>query len=189
SAYTRTLKLFNDGAGIIEFAGHGHPLQFAGTAPFHNPFDNTPASYLLSSADPNRLSNTTQLPIVLFMACNMGRFHVTPSAAGGQTLAERLIFSPNGAVAVWASSGKGVLYGHLFLQQGFYRALWSAAPFSARLGDLTRAGQRELISNADFLSHMAQTHVLLGDAAMRVRVAPTTAMSWPYQMYVPAVFR
>lgn len=189
AAYTRTLEIFNSGAGIIELAGHGHPLQFASTAPFQNPYDNAPASYLLSSADPDRMTNADRLPIGLFMACSMGRFHVTPATNNGQTLAERLLTSQNGAVAVWASSGKGVLWGHQYLQRGFYTALWNAAPFTARLGDLTLAGQRDLIASADFLTHMSWTYLLLGDAATLVRVAPASAMPWTHQVFVPSVHR
>ncbi len=187
AAYTRTLDLFNSGAGIIEFAGHGHPLQFASTAPFQNPYDNAPASYLLSSADPDRMTNTGRLPIALFMACSMGRFHVTPATSSGQTLAERLVSSPNGAVAVWASSGKGVLWGHQYLQRGFYTALWSAAPFTARLGDLILAGQRDLIANADFLAYMSWNYLVLGDAATLVRVAPASTMPWTHQTFLPSI--
>ena len=189
AAYTRTLHLFNSGAGIIEFAGHGHPLQFASTAPFQNPYDNAIASYLLSSADPDRMTNAGRLPIALFMACSMGRFHVALATSNGQTLAERLVSSPNGAVAVWASSGKGVLWGHQYLQRGFYTALWDAAPFTARLGDLTLAGQRDLIANADFLAYMSWTYLLLGDAATLVRVAPAPAMPWAHRVSIPIVSR
>ncbi len=189
AAYTRTLDMFNSGAGIIEFAGHGHPLQFASTAPFQNPYDNATASYLLSGADPDRMTNAGRLPIALFMACSMGRFHVTPATSSGQTLAERLISSPNGAVAVWASSGKGVLWGHQYLQRGFYTALWNAAPFTARLGDLTLAGQRDLIANADFLAYMSWTYLILGDAATLARVAPASAMPWASTVYLPSISR
>lgn len=187
AAYTRTLEIFNSGAGIIEFAGHGHPLQFASTAPFQNPYDNALASYLLSSADPDRMTNADRLPIALFMACSMGRFHVTPATTSGQTLAERLLTSQNGAVAVWASSGKGVLWGHQYLQRGFYTALWNAVPFTARLGDLTLAGQRDLIASADFLAYMSWTYLLLGDAATLVRVAPMSAMPWARALYLPSM--
>jgi hypothetical protein len=189
AAYTRTLEIFNSGAGIIEFAGHGHPLQFASTAPFQNPYDNALASYLLSSADPDRMTNADRLPIALFMACSMGRFHVTPATTGGQTLAERLLSAQNGAVAVWASSGKGVLWGHQYLQRGFYTALWNAAPFTARLGDLTLAGQRDLIANADFLAYMSWTYLTLGDAATLVRVAPVSSMPWARTLYLPSMSR
>ena len=189
TAYTQTLQLFNNGAGIIEMAGHGHPLQFASTAQFTHPVENTPAGYLMSSRDPARLTNAGRSPIVLLMACDMGRFHATQPTPDGQTLSERLLASPNGAVAVWAASGKGQLWGHQYLQRGFYTTLWGATPLTARLGDLTLAGQRDLVANADFLTNMSWTYVTLGDAAMQVRVAPVSAMSWPRRLLFPRIYR
>jgi hypothetical protein len=189
AAYARTLSLFEEGAAIINLYGHGQPSQFAHTGAFTNPVDGRPASYLLSRADPDRLTNGQRLPIVLEMACRMGSFHIVETGdSSGNNLNERLVLAPNGgAVAVWASSGLSEAYGYSYLQAGFYATLRQALGSAARLGDLTLAGQRNLLAHSDCCDWLSWTYVLLGDPAMSVRLTPAGDLPHRFVRYLPMV--
>lgn len=179
SAYTRTIELFNAGAGVINFYGHAHQFQIASTASFTNPNNSQPASYLLYLYDADQLNNADRLPIMIQMTCYTGAFQ-TP-LAGGATLDERLALAPGGAIAVWGNTGKGVAYGNTYLQRGFYAALWNAPAMTARVGDLVLAGYLDLLTQSPCCQESVNTYVVLGDVATRARVFA------PKQQYIPSV--
>ncbi len=179
SAYTRTIEMFNAGAGVINFYGHAHQFQIASTASFTNPNNSQPASYLLYLYDADQLNNANRLPIMIQMTCYTGAFQT--ALASGTTLDERLILAQGGAIAVWGNTGKGIAYGNTYLQRGFYTALWNAPAMATRLGDLVLAGYFDLLTQSPCCQESANTYVVLGDVATRARVfAPT-------QRYLPFI--
>lgn len=162
-ARERTLNLFNEGATFIAYSGHGLHQQWASISKTKD--DKT---YLMNSSDIAAMTNRDRLPIVLEMACLTGAFQ-TPTQEGG-TIDEQLLLAPNGgAVAVWASSGWGVLYIHDILLKGFFEKYWSSPGDTVRLGELTRAGYEEVQRNAGCCQNLARNYVLLGDPMMQVR--------------------
>lgn len=179
AAYTRTIEMFNAGAGIINFYGHAHQFQIASTASFINPNNAQPASYLLYLYDADHLTNADRLPIMIQMTCYTGAFQ-TP-LAGGATLDERLVLASGGAIAVWGNTGKGVAYGNTHLQRGFYAALWGAPAMTARVGDLALAGYLALLTQSACCHASVNTYAVLGDAATRARVFA------PKQQFLPLV--
>jgi hypothetical protein len=179
SAYTRTIEMFNAGAGVVNFYGHAHQFQIASTANFTNPNNSQPASYLLYMYDADQLNNAGRLPIMIEMTCYTGAFQ-TPLASG-TTLDERLVLAPGGAIAVWGNTGKGVAYGNTHLQRGFYSALWNAPAMTARIGDLVFAGYLELLTQSPCCQESVNTYLVLGDAATRARVFA------PKQQHLPLV--
>ncbi|NOK64421.1 MAG: hypothetical protein GFH27_549445n13 [Chloroflexi bacterium AL-W] len=166
-AYERTLTTLQNGAGIINYAGHSNVFQWAVTGP--------PApdgkQHLLSLYDPDKLKDTNNFSIVLSMTCLTSAFQ-TP-AVSGTTIDERWLLVPNGgAVAVWGPTGNGVAYGHDALQEGFYQQLWDGPSLQSTLGELMTAGYLRLHTNETCCQEALRTFVLLGDPLTPARVLP-----------------
>lgn len=163
AAHRRTLELLNAGAGLVTYIGHAHQWQWALTDLAADP------PYLLGLYEVDALTNAPRLPIVLDMTCLTAAFQ-TP-AYSKTTLDERLLLhSGGGAVAVWGSTGLGVVWGHDRLEAGFTAELWRHSAGSVTIGALTTAGYRELFANGTCCLSAARTFVLLGDPAMKTRV-------------------
>jgi hypothetical protein len=160
-ARDRTFAAFTSGAGLLSYTGHGLQYQWAVTAP--------PANVLLFVDDPALMQNAPRLPIVLSMTCLTGAFQ--QPAVRGTTIDEALVLSRNGgAIAVWGSSGLGVLFGHDALERGFITALWATQPNRPQIGDLTLAGYLELFTAGGRGQESLRTFVLLGDPRTRAQV-------------------
>jgi hypothetical protein len=171
-AYQRTVAALNQGAGLVNYIGHGSAYQWATTE-----LDKTPP-YLLGQYDPDDLTNGARQPIVLEMTCLTSAFQ-TP-AFSGTTIDERLVLNPKGgAIAVWGPTGLGVAHGHDMLQRGFYNALWAAPPLRAPIGQLAAAGSLELFTYGTCCQDTLATYALLGDPAMPARVMPARSLYLP----------
>jgi hypothetical protein len=106
------------------------------------------------------------------MTCLTGAFQ--QPAVRGTTIDEALVLSRNGgAIAVWGSSGLGVLFGHDALERGFITALWATQPNRPQIGDLTLAGYLELFTAGGRGQESLRTFVLLGDPRTRAQVQAT----------------
>lgn len=163
-AHSRVVSLFNDGAAVVNYQGHGQIDRWAYTAETPS----NPVNYLFGAQDVAQLRNGVRLPVVLEMACLTGAF-MRPEM-NGSTIDELLLLAPQGgAIATWGSTGLGVAYQHEFLQAGFYSALW-AKPGEATLGELTQAGLLNLFNGAGCCLDAMQTYALQGDPMTRVRV-------------------
>lgn len=92
------------------------------------------------------------------MSCLNGYFH----DAASDSLAEALLKSSGGAVAVWASSAMTFANGQAPMDQEFYRQAFGGSP--ARLGD---AAIKAKASSVD--PDVRRTWILLGDPSMRIR--------------------
>lgn len=164
-AYDRTVAELNQGAGLVNYIGHGSQYQWATTDPQRSP------PYMLGVYDAEDMANGGRLPILLEMTCLTSAFQ-TPDFGG--TIDERLLINAHGgAIAVWGPTGQGVAHGHDWLQRGFYKALWSAPRFGATVGQLTAAGYLELYSSGTCCQDALATFVLLGDPLTAARVLPT----------------
>jgi hypothetical protein len=118
------------------------------------------------------MRNAMHLPVVINLTCLTGAFQ--QPANSGTTIDERLVLDPDaGAVAVWSSSGYGVLYGHDSLERGFLSALYEADPGQASLGELTQAGYYELFTREPTCCQESlRTYLLLGDPLTKLRLEP-----------------
>jgi len=162
-AHQRTLQLLSAGAGLVTYIGHAHQWQWALTDLTANP------PYLLGIYEVDTLTNGARLPIVLDMTCLTAAFH-TP-AFSKTTVDERLlIHAGGGGVAVWGSTGLGVVWGHDRLENGFSQELWRHPRGTVSLGALTSAGYRDIFENGTCCLSAARTFVLLGDPVMKSRV-------------------
>lgn len=175
-AYQRTHALLSAGAGLVNYTGHSHYWQWASN------LTSPPAThpYLLSLYDVDSLQNGTHLPIVLELTCLTGAF--AEPAYSATTIDERMIVKANGgAVAVWAPTGSGLVFGHDALQRGFYRALWAQTATPRNLGVLTAAGYLEVFKASPCCQNIIYTYTLFGDPLTPALVFAT------HRTYLPAI--
>ncbi|MEF3273730.1 MAG: hypothetical protein K6356_04910 [Chloroflexus sp.] len=167
----QAIAAFQQGAGLLVYAGHGLQFQWAFTdATVSEPF-------LLNVDDATDLRNAPALPVTLSMTCLTGAFQ-TPSFRG-TTIDEALVLNPvGGAIATWSSSGFGVAYGHRQLLEGFLRALWTAESRRPLLGELVAAGYRTLAESGDAPESL-RTFLILGDPLTPVVVQPLYRIDLP----------
>lgn len=161
-ARQQTLAAFNDGASLLVYTGHSHAWQWAFTDP------SAEYSWMLGLYDPDQLTNSDRLPVVLAMTCLSSAF-ATP-AMSGTSVDERLVLARGGAIAVWGPAGFGVSYGHNQLHQGFFEALWATPANQATLGTLTLASLRNLTANSNLNTGPLFTYLLLGDPLTHIRL-------------------
>ena len=135
----------NQGPRVANYVGHGSNGVWTGAS-------------LLSSDDAPALTNTNRLSVFTMMTCFNGFFQ----DAYNDSLAEALLKSPGGAVAVWASTTLTDPEGQNVIDQEFYRLLFGAQPLT--LGDASRAA-KGATGDAD----VRRTWTLFGDPAMRLR--------------------
>ena len=156
--HQNTLALFNAGAAVINFQGHGYYDRLGETATQPG----SSVNYLLHSSDVARLSNGSKLPMLIEMACWTGAFQQPLN--GSATIDELLVLAPNGgAIATWGSTGWGVAYQHEYLQKGFYAALWATPKMDATVGDVAQQGLLSLFAEGVCCLDAMRTYALLGD--------------------------
>lgn len=174
------LSQLSAGAGLVAYNGHSHHWQWAIT----DERPNVEQNWLLGLYDTDLLANKDRYFVNLSMTCLTSQFQ--KPAFSGTVIDERLFLNPNGgAIAVWGPSGLSVAYGHDILQRGFYKALWNAPPFTAKIGALVEAGNVELLTQSACCQDTLKTFLLLGDPLTTVRVYPGAIP----QLYLPLIQR
>ncbi len=132
----------NSGPGIVNFVGHGAIDMWRGN--------------LLNAADAGTLANAGRLSVYVSANCLNG-YYQDPLL---ESLGEALLKSPNGAVAVWASSGATGPEGQRVMLDAFYRVLFSNPALSV--------GQAAAQAKATAAGDVRRSWVLLGDAATKL---------------------
>ena len=146
AARMQLLAGFSD-ALLVNYIGHGSVEIWSNAG-------------LFNRNDVAGLPKSARAPIVIAMTCLNGYFHDVYT----DSLAETLMRSPNGAVAVWASSALTSPEAQLPVDEVLLRAL--LAPGEVRLGDAIVAAQK-----SSYTPDIRKTFILFGDPAMRVRTA------------------
>ncbi len=132
------------GQGFVTFLGHGA-------------LDRWSSGGLLSTSSIRTLHNEGRLPMVVSLTCLNGFFHDPRT----QSLSEALLQSPNGAVAVWASSGLTRAADQLDMQRAFTASLLQEP--ARTIGEAilqAKQGVRDRDTR--------RTWLLFGDPAMRL---------------------
>lgn len=177
-AHSDVIARLSAGAGLVTYNGHSHHWQWAIT-------DESPSAdpnSLLGLYDTDLLTNKNRYFIGLSMTCLTSQFQ--KPAFSGTVLDERLLLNTNGgAVAQWGPAGLSVAYGHDLLQRGFYEALWSAPPLTAKMGALIEAGNVALLTEGACCQDTLKTFLLLGDPLTTVRVYPGAIP----ELYLPLI--
>lgn len=145
-AKSRLLDALVRGQKVVNYIGHGSVDQWKAN--------------LLTGADINNLQSEGSLPLFVMMTCLNGYFQ----DASLDSLAESLMKSPKGAIAVWASSGMTPPDVQLASNQELYRSLFDKTDASITLGDAIRKA-KAFAGNAD----VRRTWILFGDPTMRIR--------------------
>jgi hypothetical protein len=135
------------GPTIVNWFGHGAFQSWTNGAP-----------PLLRNQDVVNITNTGGLSVYMMMTCQTGYF-VDPTTVG---LGEQLLYSANGAVAAWASTGDTVPYDQVAAAKV---AAHQLVGLKARFGDAMVAAMAA-ISDPDVLHSWA----LLGDPSMKLRI-------------------
>lgn len=139
------LQKLNLGATVVTYSGHGSNTLLTGGNIFRNP-------------DALNLSNQ-KLSFYLMMTCLNGFTH----NASTDSLAESLMKSSNGAIAVWASSGTTHADGQSQLSQSATNLLFNS-PQPLRIGAIVRTAKQ---STGD--QDIRRTWQLIGDPTVFVR--------------------
>ncbi|HYV07937.1 MAG TPA: C25 family cysteine peptidase, partial [Blastocatellia bacterium] len=144
------LKALNGGPRIVNYAGHGSAEQWRGS--------------FLTAADAGALTNKQSLSLFVSMTCLNGFFH-DPSL---DSLAEVLMKSRGGAVAVWASSGMTAPAEQAAMDQQIFKLMFDAGLFikgkPQTIGEATNRA-KAAVSDAD----VRRTWILFGDPSTRLR--------------------
>jgi hypothetical protein len=155
TAHNQIVAAANTGPTIVNWFGHGAETNWAGN----------PA--LLSTTDAANLTNAGALSLYLMMTCKNAYF-IYP---GFNSLAEALLRgTPNGAVAVWASTGDTVPQDQITAAKVATQELFSNP--AKRLGD-AMLDAKAAVNDIDVL----HTWTLLGDPTTRLRFAGPTGVS------------
>jgi hypothetical protein len=176
-AFNRTFSLFNAGAGIINYTGHGSIIQMAvleSTTSGGKP-------YLFSLVDVPDLKNTSRLPLLLQFTCLTSSFQ-TPIEFYGTTIDERLLLSPNGPPAIWGPTSLAVGFSHDALMRGFYKTLWSQPRFASSIGLAAQGGYVDLFAssnNTPNVDNLLRTYLIMGDPLTRAYVGQMSQINLP----------
>lgn len=162
----RLIDQMNQGALLVSYIGHAAKQYWA-------------EEQLLNEDALAKLNNKDRLPIMLPMTCLEGFFHEPDpnSSALGETIVR---LPENGAVASWSPTGLGLVSGHDYLEQGFFRSLF--VEHQPRLGDVIKASQLYLLANAPpgKYDDLLDTFVLFGDPALRIRGVSNSNVYLPF---------
>jgi hypothetical protein len=148
----------NAGKFLVNYQGHGAYSEWAEEG-------------MLRYTDVGSLTNSSAFPIVLSMTCNIG-YYIFPLPPGGpnDSLARLLtVSSAKGAIASWASTGTGLVTGHIPLNQGFYNAIFQDN--SQTIGDATNKAKLDLWATSANLE-LIDTYLLFGDPALQITITP-----------------
>lgn len=140
------LSELNGGPMVVTYTGHGSTGVWTNGGIF-------------TSTDAVGLNNS-QLSFYMLMTCLNGFSH----NAYNDSLAERLLRSPNGAVAVWASSGSTFADEQLPMSLEATRLLLGEPAGQMRLGDIVRSAKNHAASN-----DVKRTWQLLGDPTVFIK--------------------
>jgi hypothetical protein len=153
TALMRSLLLsnLNLGADLFCYLGHGADDRLGN------------AGYL-TSADVPALTNASHLPLVSAMTCLVGFF----AEPGYNCLAETLVLTNTGGIAVLSASGLSLNHEATELNLAFLTALISGRP--GRLGDFVRQAMVDYDQKPRFTP--ASMYGILGDPALLYRAAP-----------------
>ncbi|MCP9496530.1 MAG: C25 family cysteine peptidase [Pyrinomonadaceae bacterium MAG19_C2-C3] len=141
------LESINNGATLVNYIGHGTANRWTGAG-------------LLSNDDAPNLTNANRLSIFVMMTCFNGYF-INPDPTNF-SLAEALLKAPNGAIAVWASSGETIPTGQHLMNKRFYQSIIGEQ--GVTIGEATLRAK-----TTTFDTDVRRSWILFGDPASHAR--------------------
>lgn len=157
-------RTINEGRLLVAYSGHGHETVWA-------------KNYTVFEASQvNQLTNGYRLPVVTSANCLTGFFAGYQPTFRNPSLAEALLFHPNGgAIAVWAPASYGFPTPNTILQRQFYQTLINQHPFQP--GRAATTAQIQAYHQAPHLLSFFQTFNYLGDPALRLTLPQDTPIT------------
>jgi hypothetical protein len=152
SARTLLMNALQNGAGLINYVGHGGP-------------DRLEQDGLLKNSDVALMTNT-KLPLLTAMTCAAGDF----SQPGYDSLAELLFIKQGGgAIAIWSPAGYSNNEEAVVLDKEFFRSAYLPSR-SARtlLGDVVLTSLENAKKNG-VSDYMLEIYNIIGDPALMLR--------------------
>ena len=143
-------KAIREGTSFVAYFGHGSVNMWG-------------KDQLFTAEEAARLDNLDRLPVVLNMTCLTGLF-THPKV---ESLAEALLFNPNGgAAAVLAPSSLTLAYDQSFLSEPLVKEI--LAQPEARLGEIHLAARRQINLDTPGKRDVMLTFMLFGDPAIHL---------------------
>jgi CheY-like chemotaxis protein len=150
-----TTTLNNEGALMVNFAGHGATQVWAN-------------EHILDTGDLAGFTNTAELPFFVSMSCETG-FFAYPEVWFYPSLAEALLRSDSGAVAAFMPSGMTTTEGQYILNTAIFDAIFTKD--IRTLGAAIADAKQTLLANGDaYFEQITNTFLLFGDPAMELKV-------------------
>ena len=148
-ARSQLIDAINRGEKVINYMGHGSVNVWRGG--------------LLTNEDAAAMVNTGRLPLFVMMTCLNGYFH-DPAL---DSLAESLMKSPAGAVAVWASSGMTGPEAQAAIDRQVFSLIFRSGNMKVQPLTLGEAMLRAKRAIGDI--DVRRTYILFGDPTTRLR--------------------
>ena len=166
AARTELLDLVGQGQLLVNYMGHGSTYVWGKHAD------------LLTSADvTGGWQPQAGLPIVLAMNCLNGFFQ---GIYGEESLAETFLRAPQGAVAMWASSGITYAAAQGAVNQEFIRVVFGGR--TQTVGEAVVAA-KQVVTDRD----VRRSWIFFGDPAMRLKGVPQAVVPYDVSASTPAV--
>ncbi len=149
------VRLFEEGAAILNFIGHGGGGVFSDEE-------------LFQIDDVNLLNNAMKFPVLFSLTCFIGYFD-SPTKA---SLGEELLRAPGrGIVAHFGSAGRARLYGDQLLNIALFKSLFVNG--RRRVGQVTTEGKLGMLGGGFRYPDEAKSFNLMGDPALKIGLPPT----------------
>ncbi len=150
STRQQLLRGVGDGAGLVNYLGHGGMDRLADEG-------------LMLTADVPLLANGPRYPVMLTLTCVVGRYGLP----GFEGLGEALVLQPDGgAVALWGPTGASMNLDAMMIGAGFLRAM--ARDGEVRIGVAVRESLRDYLAEGGELPYLPFIYNVLGDPAVEV---------------------
>jgi len=151
SARTLLTNALQNGAGLINYVGHGGP-------------DRLEQDGLLKNSDVAFMTNA-KLPLLTAMTCAAGDF----SQPGYDSLAELLLIKQGGgAIAVWSPSGYSNNEEAISMDKEFFRSRFINTSAKTLLGDIVLTALENAKKNG-ISDYMLEIYNIIGDPALMLR--------------------
>jgi hypothetical protein len=148
-AKSQLIDAINRGEKVVNYIGHGSVNMWRGG--------------LLTNEDAAAMVNIGRLPLFVTMTCLNGYFH----DPGVDSLAEALMKSRGGAVAVWASTGMTAPDGQMPIDRQVFDQIFRTSNVKGQPPTLGEATLRAKRGAGDI--DVRRTYILFGDPTTRLR--------------------
>lgn len=153
---TAILNAINDGRLIVNYTGHASSVNWSPDTIFG-------ASNVIS------LTNATQPPLVVSLACSLGYFAYPPFTGKDFSALDEILVrkASGGAIAAFSPAGFGLVADHDLLDQGVLQAIFTNKMYE--FGRSTTQAKYFMYANSGRAGELIDTYLLLGDPALQIK--------------------